>query len=136
MKNFSIKAMALGCFADWAGTAAFGLVFGIIAVGFQTGRGMGVEQAAGFLQQWSLTSAGTMFSILSGLVFTGLGGYVAARISPRDTLVNSFLVGCIAILTGLPFVGNVPPAMVVLSISLSVPAAVLGGFFYTRKLLF
>ncbi|MBN2189083.1 MAG: hypothetical protein JW699_06485 [Chitinispirillaceae bacterium] len=136
MKNISIKAVALGCIADWAGTVAFSLVFGMIAVGVETSRGMGAEQAIGSLQQWSQTPAGLMFSMLSGLCFTGLGGYVAARISPRDTLMNSLLVGALAFLTSLPFIAGVPPSRIIISLSLPMPAAVIGGFLYTKKLEF
>jgi hypothetical protein len=136
MKNISIKAVALGCIADWAGTAAFGLVFAMIAVSVETGRGMSIEQATNVLSQWSLTPAGTMFSMLSGLGFTGLGGYVAARISHQDSLVNSLLVGIVAVLTALPFIAGVPPARIILSLSLSIPAAVSGGLCHTKKLNF
>jgi hypothetical protein len=136
MNKIILKAVALGCVADWAGTAVFSLVFGMIAVNVETSRGMGAEQVIGFLQQWSLTPAGTMFSMLSGLGFTGFGGYVAARISRRDTLINSLLVGILAVLTGLPFVADIGPIRIVLSMSLSIPAAVFGGFFYTKKLNF
>jgi hypothetical protein len=136
MKNISIKAVALGCLADWAGTAAFGLAFGMFAVNAAAGRGMGAEQAAGFLQQWSLTGAGTTVSLLAGLAFTGLGGFVAARTSPRETLVNSLLVGIGAVCAALPFLDGVPLLRIMLSLFLSIPAALLGGFFHVKKLRF
>jgi hypothetical protein len=137
MRKIEIKAVALGCLADWAGTMAFGLVFGMIAIGFETTKGMGAEQAVEFLRQWSLTRTGTLFSMLFGLGFTCLGGYVAARTARQETLWNSAIVGCIAVLTGAPFMSNAPLLSgALLSLVLSLPAAVAGGFLYTRKINF
>ena len=136
MKKISFKAIALGCLADWAGTAAFSLIFGMFAVGVETAHGMRTEQAVDFLQQWSQTRAGALFSMLFGLGFTGLGGYVAARISQQKTLINSVSIGCIAILGGLPLLSNAPAAGVIISMALSIPAAILGGFYYTKKFRF
>jgi len=136
MRKFNFKAIALGCLADWAGTAAFSLIFGMFAVSVETAHGMRTEQAVDFLQQWSQTPAGALFSMLVGLGFTGLGGYVAARISHQETLINSVSIGGIAILGGLPLLSNVPAAGVIISTALSIPAATLGGFFYTKKFRF
>jgi hypothetical protein len=133
MGKINLKAIALGCLTDWAGTALFGLLFGIIAVSTEIGRGMSIEQAVNFLQQWSLTPAGMRFSLLFGLGFTGLGGYVAARTSPQKTLINSAVVGCLGIIAGLPFVSNTPIAGILVSLALSIPAAMAGGLFYTKK---
>ena len=133
MRKINFTAIALGCLADWAGTAAFSLIFAMFAVSVETSHGMRTEQAVDFLRQWSQTPAGALFSMLFGLCFTGLGGYVAARISKQETLINSASIGGIAVLGGLPLLSNVPAAGVIISMALSIPAAVLGGFFYTRK---
>lgn len=133
MGKFNIKAIALGCLADWAGTAIVGLIFGMSAISVATARGMRVEEAVNFLQQWSQTPAGTLFSVLFGLGFTGFGGYVAARTSQRGALINSASVGAIAILAGLPFISGAQVSGTIISLALSIPAAVLGGLFYTRE---
>jgi hypothetical protein len=136
MGKISIKAVAWGCLADWAGTAAFGLIFGMIAVSVETARGMGVEQAVAFLQQWFLAPSGALFSTLFGLGFTCLGGYVATKTARQETLWNSVLVGGIAVLAGLPFIPDAPVTRVMLSLALSLPAAVLGGFLHDKKFRF
>jgi hypothetical protein len=136
MGKINIRAVALGCLADWAGTAAFGLVFGMIAVSIETSRNMRVEQAVDFLQQWFMTPSGTMFSMLFGLGFTCLGGYVATKTARQETLWNSVFVGGIAVLAGLPFVPDAPVSRLILSLALSLPAAVIGGFLYDRKFRF
>jgi hypothetical protein len=133
MRKLNFKAIVLGCLADWVGTAAFSLIFGMFAVGVETAHGMSTEQAINFLQQWSQAPSGVLFLMLFGLGFTGLGGYVAARTSQQETLINSVSIGCIAILGGLPFLLNAPAGGVIITTILSIPAATLGGFFYTKK---
>ena len=136
MGKMNMKAIALGCLADWAGTAAFGFVFGLIAVSVETSRGMSIEQAVDFFRGWYLTTAGTVFSTAFGLGFTSLGGFVAAKTSPQETLLNSAVVGSIALLAGLPLMENVPATAATLSMALSISAAVLGGCMHTKKIIF
>jgi hypothetical protein len=136
MGKINLRAVAMGCLADWAGTAAFGLVFGLIAVSIETSRGMRIEQAADFLQRWFMTPSGTIFSTLFGLGFTCLGGYVATKMARQETLWNSILVGGIAVLAGLPFLPHTAVYITVLSLALSLTAAVIGGLLYSKKFRF
>jgi len=135
MMKINIKAIALGCLADWAGTAIFGIIFSMSAISIETSRGMTIEQAMVFLQQWSRTSAGGLFWMLFGLGFTCLGGYVAARLSRDGFLINAAGVGTIAVLPGLPVLAmtGASEAITLLPTLLSIPAAVLGGLIYLRK---
>jgi hypothetical protein len=136
MGNITIKAIVIGCLVDWGGTALFGLLFGMIAVSTETMRGMRAEQAVDALLQWSSSTPGMLFSMLFGLGFTCLGGYTAARTSPRETLINSAFVGSVGIITGLPFMAHSPIPGTIVSIVLSIPVAILGGFFHTKKIIF
>ena len=136
MGKINIKAIAIGCLVDWAGTALFSLLFGMIAISTETMRGMPAEQAADFLLQWSSTLPGVLFSMLFGLCFTCLGGYVAARVAPQETLINSAFVGSIGLAAGLPFMSHAPIAGTIAGIVLSIPAATLGGFSHTKKIIF
>lgn len=108
MKKINIKAILIGCAVDWAGTMAFGLLFGTVAVSIETMRGARVEQATESLMQWSVTLPGTLFSLVFGLGFTCLGGYAAARVAKLDSLINSAAVGSLAVLTALPFFSHSP----------------------------
>jgi hypothetical protein len=62
-----------------------------------------------------------------------LGGYVAARISIAGNLLNSAIVGTMGILLGLVFISETPKAVFFLSIFLSIPVSILGGYCYTKE---
>jgi hypothetical protein len=134
MEKINIKAILLGCAVDWAGTVAFGLLFGTIAVSLETMRGARVEQATECLMKWSATLPGTLFSLAFGLGFTCLGGYTAARVARQDSLINPAAVGSMAVLTALPFYSHSPVPVTIASLILSIPAAMLGGYFHTKKI--
>jgi len=139
MENINIKAILIGCTIDWGGTALVGLLFGLIAVGTETMHGVSAEKSAECLMQWSATFPGILFSLVFGLGFTCLGGYTAARVAKQGSLINSAFVGGLAVVAALPFTAHAqPPGTIaaIVSIVLSLPAAVLGGFLYTKKLKF
>ena len=133
MKRLSLKAIVIGCLVDWLGTLAFGLTFAMGTGMMATLRGLSLKETELALTEWYSSIPGMVFSILCGLGFTLLGGYVAARISKADNLLNSALVGTMGILLGLVFISETPKAVFFLSILLSIPVSILGGFCYTRK---
>jgi hypothetical protein len=139
MKTINPKAIFIGCLVDWLGTLAFDIFF-VITTGM-TGmlRGLSSEETSSALTEWYHSVPGMGFSLLCGLGFTLLAGFVAAKIANAGNLVNSALVGLAGIILGLILIFEVFPnseiskAISFLSILLSVPVSILGGFCYTRK---
>jgi hypothetical protein len=133
MKRLSLKGIVIGCLVDWLGTLAFGLAFAMGTGMMAALRGVSPKETELALTEWYSSIPGMVFSILYGFGFTLLGGYVAARISKAGNLLNSALVGTLGILSGLVFISEVPKAVFFVSILLSIPVSILGGFCYTRK---
>ena len=133
MKRLSLKAIVIGCLVDWLGTLAFGLAFAMGTGFMATLRGVSPKETELALTEWYHSIPGMVFSILYGFGFTLLGGYVAARISKACNLLNSALVGTMAILLGLVFISETPKAVFFLSIFLSIPVSILGGYCYTKE---
>ena len=139
MKTLNPKAILIGCLVDWLGTLAFDLFF-VITTGMMAGvRGLNLEETGAALTAWYHSVPGIGFSFLCGLGFTLLGGFVAAKIANAGNLLNSALVGAVGILLGLILTfevfphSEVPKAISYLSILVSIPVSVLGGFCHTRK---
>ena len=131
MKYLNAKAIIFGCLADIAGTALFSLVFGMMMTIRATMRGVDAETASRALIEWSSTVHGIAFSLFFGLFFTGFGGYIAARVAKNGMLLNSAFVGSMSILAGLLFMGGSPIMVTIISLALSIPIALLGGYLYT-----
>ncbi len=139
MKTLNLKAILIGCLVDWLGTLAFDLFFVITTGMMAMLRELSLEETKLALTEWYHSVPGIGFSLLCGLGFTLLGGFVAAKIAKADNLLNSALVGAFGILLGLILIFEVlpnsemPKALSFLSILLSIPVSILGGFCHTRK---
>lgn len=62
-----------------------------------------------------------------GLGFTGLGGFVAARLAPSDRLHNATVTGLLSLLTSLSINGTPTEWTYMLGLLLTVPAALAGA---------
>jgi len=139
MKTLNLKAIVIGGLVDWLGTLAFDLFFVITTGMIATLKGLSSEETGVALTEWYHSTAGMGFSFLCGLGFTFLGGFVAAKIANAGNLLNSALVGAVGILLGLILIFEVslnpeiPEGISFLSILLSIPVSILGGFCYTGK---
>ena len=139
MKTLNPRAILIGCLVDCLGTLAFDLFFVITTGMMAMLRGLSLEQTELALTEWYHSVPGMGFSLLCGLGFTLLGGFVAAKMANADNLLNSALVGVVGILLGLILIfevfpnSEIPGAISFLSILLSIPVSILGGFCYTRK---
>jgi hypothetical protein len=80
-----------------------------------------------------------VFALILGLPAITLGGYVTARKSLTDKYFNTFIMGTVDLLLSIPVayfaVGDsVPVWFHILAFILTIPAAVLGGYFvHTSK---
>ncbi len=139
MKTLNPKAILLGCLVDWLGTLAFDLFFVMTTGMVGRFRGLSLEETGEALAEWYHSIPGMGFSFLCGLGFTFLGGWAAAKIANADNLLNSALVGAVGILLGLILIlgvspnADIPKMISILSMLLSIPVSILGGFYHTRK---
>jgi hypothetical protein len=94
-RRSSLTAVAAGLTADVVGTFLFGtlatLMFGWVLSG-----GAPEEMARAL----AASTGYQLFSVVSGLAFTALGGYVAARVANHRELYHGLLLGIVTLLTG------------------------------------
>jgi hypothetical protein len=119
-------AVFLGVVADIGGTIVAGMVLALLMPGLaapvpSVDPSMPSAPPEGF--QW--------FSLLVGLCFTGVGGYVAARTANHREYFHALLVGIVSLVLGELMVGmspeGYPLAQRLVGDLLVIPAALLGG---------
>ena len=134
LKHIDIKAIMVGCLADWLGTFAFVMLLNMVLS--VKGRSLGISgtDLDTFMQGYFLTTQGLAVNIVFGFAFTCLGGYVTARLSPQKNLLNPAFVGSLGILLGL-FLGGTSTSLMmnIIGYVFSIPAAVFGGYLHTKK---
>lgn len=129
MKKINIKAIIVGTLVDIGGSIAIGIVIGIVAGIIYASSNGGME---GF-EEYSVTSVPLLVtSLIVGLVFVSLGGYVAGKIAKENEIMNALTVGVIAILLGILFTSVYPVWFNVASFGLILPFAYLGGILSSR----
>jgi hypothetical protein len=79
----------------------------------------------------------TILSIAVGMVFAGLGGWIAARLAPRRALTHAgavALVIAIGAAVSIPAVpeGTFPWSQIAALVAMA-PSALLGGWFFARR---
>ena len=133
MRKLNIKAVLMGCLVDWAGTIAFSFASSLSLGVLAATKGLTPEEIQSALVEWAHSTTQMVLSASYGFGFTFLGGHVAAKIAQADHLLNSAMVGGIGVLVGLFFISESPREIFLLSTALSVPVAMLGGFYHTRR---
>ncbi len=116
------RAIVYGCLTDFGVSIAAGILVSLLAVAASSDPAsvQSTGQSAGF----------RALLFILGLAATALGGYVAARRSPRAELTNALGVG--VVMTTLTILGavlfnNRLDLLGVLGIVLTPPAALVGG---------
>jgi hypothetical protein len=133
MKRLNLKAIVIGCLVDWLSTFAFSFALDTGTLILGALQGVSQKEMEWALTEWHNSIPGMVSSSFYGFGFTLLGGYVAARLSKTGHLLNSALVGTVGILLGLIFISETPKAIFFLSLVLSIPLSILGGFWCTRE---
>jgi hypothetical protein len=125
-RRSTLRAVFLGALADIGGTIVAGMVLALLLPGLaapvpNADPSIPAAPSVGF--QW--------FSLLVGLCFTALGGYVAARVADRREYFHAVLVGVVSLVLGELMVGmspeGYPLAQRLVGDLLVIPAALLGG---------
>ncbi|HVF48713.1 MAG TPA: hypothetical protein VNA19_01425 [Pyrinomonadaceae bacterium] len=134
-KGVSVKAVAFGLMVYLIGVVLVGAT-GVLFVAFNAynaaQRGASQQQIAE--QLWRAPNASsllwTCFAV--AVVFTALGGYVAARAGRRAFLVHALPVGLLSLFAGILFTlfspFPVPTWFLPIALALPVPLALAGGY--------
>jgi hypothetical protein len=127
--RLSPKAIIIGFIADIGGSAITAVSISTVAVLRLVHHGLSYEGAAAVVTRsgWFLP-----MSMVVGLLFDMVGGYVAATLATTAALRNAFAVGgcsCLLVLisAGLSL-GNHPLWYIATAIVLVIPCALLGGY--------
>lgn len=123
----NIKAIIIGFAADFAASTIFGIAlsfFMAVVLAVKGYRDAELEKTLIALLD------GTTYRILSlivGLGFTMMGGYMAGRIARSGEYVHSAAVGLLNLLFGIFFIGMYLSWSSVIAFLLVLPAAIMGG---------
>lgn len=130
-KDIRIKAVAAGLATDIGGSVVGAIVLAILVIVLNGG-----ETSPEHLATLKDNIYVNLFGVLVSTFFTGLGGYVAARLSRPDGLINAITVGILSVLLGIVLMvlvpGVTPDWHLLLGAILAIPAALLGGKIATR----
>ena len=124
------RAIAYGCLADIGASIAATILVGMIAAA--------TSPDAASLQSTSQSGGIVAIRFILLLGATALGGYVAARISPRAELTNALGVGVVMTamsVFGSVFVSNSQLSLLgALGLLLTLPSAMIGGLLRLSQL--
>ena len=134
MRNsISIKAILLGFVTDVVGSMAFSIAFPLLLAIILSMTGYSGDRLEPRLLEVVKSKPYVMLSVLSGLGFTLLGGYVAGRLAKSGEYFHSGVVGLLNILFGLFIIGLLKEWYQILAFILVFPAAVVGGHLAKQK---
>jgi hypothetical protein len=133
MNSINSKAVLVGWGIDIAATTVFmtGLtIFIEVSYAISGEQAQDIYNSKDFL----------VYSLIFGLLFTLVGGYVAARLAGRKEVLHSMTVGILSILTGLACtqIGSsqeIPGWYNTISYIAAIPAAIFGGFIRARRIM-
>ncbi|MCI0606409.1 hypothetical protein L0156_25780 [bacterium] len=135
MNSINWKAVLVGWGIDIAASTIF-----ITGLTVLIGVAYGVSGNQHKVQDVFNSKDFLIYSLIFGLLFTVVGGYVAARIAGRREILHSVIVGVLSILTGLGCsqIGSaqaIPGWFTTISHIITIPAAMLGGFVRAKRIL-
>ncbi len=130
------KSVGLGLAIDVIGSVGVGLILGIVlgvATGFRRDADLSPEHLATVASNVGVKAIG----LVGTLFFTGVGGFVAARMSAPHGMLNALMVGWLSLLMGIALAISIPGLTPFWKLALgsigTVPAALLGGSLAIRK---
>lgn len=135
MSSTSIKAIAIGTLIDIGGTMLVAGVYTFVYAILLASQGVAPEEME---RRVLADPAYYVITLTMGLAFMALGGYVAGRIARAREIMHAAWVGLIAIGISLVFVSSSDTSMypawyLAVSFGLTLPAALLGGYFAHRR---
>ncbi len=128
MKDISFKAVVIGLLVDIGGTFLFAFAFGLLALMLLPSTGDEIKQIDAF----SRTPVFRTITPIVGLLFTGLGGYMTARISKTAELKNTLFMGIASAAFGMISIftlsGSEHLWLDMIALILTILFALLGGY--------
>ena len=133
----SVGSVAFGVLADWAGTYAYSALLASMGPLWLMMSGASAEETPKLFEQIAGDKLAIVLVFLPvGFFFTGVGGFMASRVSSSKSLLNAALVGSAGLLLSLMFMSQNPLWVNYAAVLGSVPAAMIGGLVHTRRLRF
>ena len=119
--------------AGWLADLSLSLLFGGILAAIVGGENASPEEVT---RRLNASAELILSSLLVGLSFTGVGGYVAAMLVKERHVEHAIGVGLLSLGFGLTFLiagtGETPGWATALGLALTVPFAAFGGWFRKR----
>ena len=127
-----VRGMLYGALVDIGGTLLAGIVLGILWGSWLAASGNSAEQIAEAVKNPDPTSLVAIAGYVIGTAFSGLGGYVCARVARETELRCAAVVAGISIAFGFAVGGAQTFEMGVLMVVTTVAAVMLGAWLGRR----
>jgi hypothetical protein len=132
--KLNIKAILIGWVVDFSGSFVMSGLIGIVIVASLVSNGVSPEQIAQHMTDSPLMALG----LLSGLVMSTLGGWVAAGIARRDEVPHGAATGLLSVAMYWLVIRSLSGAASsawydLVATVLAIPCATLGGYLRGRK---
>lgn len=134
MGRVNFKALLFGLATDIGGTFAASLIILPVFAGDRFAPDMSAEELEAAMQTLAQDSGFLLTSLIVGLAFSALGGYVAGRVAKQEIYLNAGLIGVIDVLIAVLFGGGGPIWFNVAGFLLVIPAALYGGYLADRQM--
>jgi len=134
-RSFKVSAVVLGLALTIGGSLLVGGCIGIVLAAAAFGAGTPPDRMQAAILELAMSTPLLLGFLAVGGLFSGLGGYVAARVGAAAPLTHALVLGLASIGLGLLFAerGSEPLWFVVLNYSLTLPAALAGGALVARR---
>lgn len=123
----NIKAITAGFVADFVASTLFSIALSLLAVFIIAGKGYEGDDLERMLHSVMNDVPYRTFSLVAGLGFTLLGGYIAGRLARGGEIFHSGVVGVLNIIFGLFFINRHFTWYYAVAFVLVLPAALIGG---------
>ncbi len=128
--NLRVKAIIIGFIVDIGASLVFSIGAAVIVVIVYVAMGKNINTLAADYYSNIPMMAG---SLIVGLAFSALGGFVAGHYAKGAEMPNAATVGMLTLLFGLLFYSSLPAWYSLASAVLAIPATCLGGYISKRK---
>ena len=134
LKNVNIKAVLLGSLVDIGGTLVSGIIYLLalyIAILIRQAGMEGAEELS--IEQITNGTGFQLAALIIGLGYTLLGGFVAASVAKGEKMLQAGVMGGISLLLSLFFLDADHIWYDIISLLLTLPVALLGGYLATEE---
>lgn len=123
----NIKAIIIGFVSDFVASTVFGITLSFFMAVILAMKGYKDAELESSLIKLLDGTTYRILSLIVGLGFTMMGGYLAGRIAKSGEYFHSGAVGLLNVLFGLFFIGMYFTWYSIIAFLLVLPAAIMGG---------